>query len=508
MTAREVVSFLAEWQPEKAWRAPTPEGLGRIIAPYVARSPAEYLRIQNEILALHPVYKRHIIGAFDDAVKAKAIDDWTGLVEFMEQALIRSESDFPDSFADLDDFSADRNWNGLRHRLALLIYDLLRVESVPVELTSRIWSMIEKLADDPDPTPEAEEKRGTIDPANAALNSVRGAAMLAVVRFALWTHQNVERGRTDGEPWVPALQRLTDHLDPKREPSVAVRSIYGEYLPWLQRVDDRWVRSNVANIFPDAPEQAKLRRAAWSTYLVFCHVYRDTYDALRDVYAAEVKSMADETTTDRYDVAARQHFAQHIWIIYGRGDSDLDDSNGLIRLFLTNASSELKSEVIESIGRALQTDNTITAEIVERLRALWRVMVEDSETLSKVDRVRILRPFGWWFASKRLNEDWAMEQLAFVLSETEGRVDPEFQVLPRLAELSERYPLATISLLKQMALALEPFHLLNLKEHAGPVMKNAIDAGGISFDTAAEVHTLLSNQGVYEFRSLFEKQNR
>ncbi len=508
MSAKEVVAFLAQWQPEKAWRAPTPEGVGRIIAPYVTRSPAEYLRLQNEILALHPVYQRHVIGAFDDAVKAKVIDDWTGLVDFMEQTLVRSESDFPNSFTDLDDFSADRNWNGLRHRLALLLYDLLRDESVPVGLTSRIWNMIEKLADDPDPTPEAEEKRGTIDPANAALNSVRGAAMLAVVRFALWTHQNVERGRTGGEPWAPALQKLTDHLDPMREPSVAVRSIYGEYLPWLQRVDDRWVRSNVTNIFPDAPEQAKLRRAAWSTYLVFCHVYRDTYDALRDVYAAEVKRMAGETTPDRYDVAARQHFAQHVWIIYGRGDSDLSDPNSLIRLFLTHASPELKAEVVESIGRSLQTDSTITTEILERLRELWRVIVQDTETSENADRVRILRPFGWWFPSKTLNENWAMEQLALVLSRTEGRVDPEFQVLPRLAELSERHPLETISLLKQMALAVEPFHLLNLKEHAGPVMKNAINAGGLAFDTAAEVHTLLSNQGVYDFRDLFEEKRR
>lgn len=39
-------------------------------------------------------------------------------------------------------------------------------------------------------------------------------------------------------------------------------------------------------------------------------------------------------------------------------------------------------------------------------------------------------------------------------------------------------------------------------------MKNAINAGGLAFDTAAEVHTVLSNQGVYEFRRLFEEKRR
>ena len=116
----------------------------------------------------------------------------------------------------------------------------------------------------------------------------------------------------------------------------------------------------------------------------------------------------------------------------------------------------------------------------------------------------MLRQFGWWFASTKLDEAWALEQFAVVLSRTGGRIDPEFQVLPRLANLSTRYPLEAVELLKQMAVALEPFHLMNIREHGGAIMQNAVAAGGLAKTAAEQVHTLLSNQGMRDFRGLFQ----
>jgi hypothetical protein len=58
-----------------------------------------------------------------------------------------------------------------------------------------------------------------------------------------------------------------------------------------------------------------------------------------------------------------------------------------------------------------------------------------------------------------------------------------------------------------MAVALEPFHLMNIKEHGGPIMQNAIAAGGLARTAAEQVHTLLSNQGMRDFRELFEPRS-
>jgi hypothetical protein len=51
----------------------------------------------------------------------------------------------------------------------------------------------------------------------------------------------------------------------------------------------------------------------------------------------------------------------------------------------------------------------------------------------------MLKPFGWWFGSGFFADDWAFEQLLEVYRIC-GSVDPDFQVLERLAKKSTDYP--------------------------------------------------------------------
>jgi hypothetical protein len=505
MLPDEILAFLKEWKPMIGWRQHSPEGLGRSLQPLVAREPTKYLVLVREISELQPVYIRNIVAGLHDAVKAKVVTAWEPLIGAIEVIVERSEGEVPAGFEKLAVFNADHNWTGVRHKLALLIEEILRSDSLPVALADRVWLVLVRLSADSDPTPDAEEKQHWSNLGDAALNSVRGAAMLAVVRFTFWAYQRHKDAQfLDDQPLRRAFDVLTAHLDPNIDPSIAIRAIYGEYLPWLQEVGEVWVAENVTKIFPSGLDQAKLRHAAWSTYLLFCPIYQKTYDLLKDIYAEEVRNLDPSTPTDHYEVMAREHLVQHIWVAYARGDGDLKDPDSLIRLFIEKSSDDLKEVLVSSIGRALQTDSTLTAEPIERLCALWNSILNWADATPGSDKVRVLRAFGWWFASERLDEGWAFEQLAAVLSRTSGRADPEFRVLPRLAELSERYPLATVQLLKQMAVALEPLHLVNIKEHAGPIMQHAVDAGGAAATTAAQVHTLLSNQGMRDFRGLFE----
>ena len=51
------------------------------------------------------------------------------------------------------------------------------------------------LTNDPEPTPEYEEKYGgsNMDPAHIAINTTRGEAMHAVVYYGCWVYRNLER---------------------------------------------------------------------------------------------------------------------------------------------------------------------------------------------------------------------------------------------------------------------------------------------------------------------------
>src|ERR1017187_799604 len=57
-----------------------------------------------------------------------------------------------------------------------------------------------------------------------------------------------------------------------------------------------------------------------------------------------------------------------------------------------------------------------------------------------------LTEFGWWFVSKRSNDDWSMDQLLEVLKITKT-IDPDLWVVERLAELSVTTPRKTVQCL-------------------------------------------------------------
>jgi hypothetical protein len=505
MTLPEIISFLRQWRPTPGWRQHSPEGLGRTLQPLVAEQSSEYLTHAGDLATLQPVYVRNILNGLGDAVKSRTITEWESLVSLIESVVSRSGGEFPNDFVGLDSFDADADWRGLRHRIGLLLENILRGESLPVSLADRVWVLLEQLSHDPNPTPEDEARRGTMDPPNFALNSVRGAAMLGVVQYALWAHRRHTEGNLrEPKPWRGALAVLSDHLDPEIDPSLAIRSIYGEYLPWLQSVDEHWVQQSIEKIFPSEVGLADLRWAAWTTYLVYCQLYQKTYMLMQHVYAEEVRKLAPLTSTDRFEIEARKHLAQHVWLLYARGHSDLTDPSSLISTFLDASSNDLKESVVSSIGRSLQVDDTITSDAIERLCALWIVLAERVESAPENDKLGILRQFGWWFASTKLDEKWSLDQLSSVLAATGGRVDPEFQVLPRLVTLSQTYPFEAINLLKRMAVAREPFHLMSIREHAREILQNALAAGRDAAEMAVEVQTDLSNQGVRDFRDLFE----
>lgn len=505
MSPAEIVALLRSWKPKGGWRQHTPEGLGRSLQSIIARTPEAYLAIAGDLAELPPVYVRNIVAAFTDAIRARLVVSWKSLLSFLEVSLRRTHGAFPQDFENIDSFDADADWTALRQRVALLFDDILRDDSFPTEFAGPVLSMLRDLSEDADPTPEWEEKRGALDPSNAALNSVRGAALLSVIRYIFWLHRQLKDTDAQPRPWDEAFVLLSEHLDVDVDPSAAVRSVYGQYLPWLQSVDEEWAARNVERIFPSDPRQSHLFHAAWTTYLVFCPIYYKTYEILKPIYAEAVARIDQEKSTDRFEIAAREHLCNHVWILYARGQSALDDPNSLISMLLEKAPDDLLAELVASVGRALQTDKTMPSEAVDRLKQLWSKLLDVLARNPHRSKPQVLRPFGWWFSAKILDEQWALDNLAVALARTGGNIDPEFQVLPRLAELSQRFPLDAIKLLEQMAVAMEPFHVHNIREHGGPIVEAALSAGGVAATTAQRVHTLLANQGMRDFRIYFEK---
>lgn len=73
---------------------------------------------------------------------------------------------------------ADPGWSWTRKAIA----DLLsagfenRAGSIPIDFRQKVWTILKPLTDDPDPTPEDEQRYGcfNMDPATLSINTTRG----------------------------------------------------------------------------------------------------------------------------------------------------------------------------------------------------------------------------------------------------------------------------------------------------------------------------------------------
>jgi hypothetical protein len=84
---------------------------------------------------------------------------------------------------------------------------------------------------------------------------------------------------------MPEVQAVLDkHLDPQVDSSAAIRSVYGQWFPWLVMLDPNWARANTSRIFPPDEPAKDLRDAAWRTYIVYSTPSDEAFEILEEQY--------------------------------------------------------------------------------------------------------------------------------------------------------------------------------------------------------------------------------
>src|SRR5215208_100194 len=164
---------------------------------------------------------------------------------------------------------------------------------LPFDLRSAAWQVIRRLTEDPNPSAEHEARYGgdNMDPLTLSINTNRGTAIHAVVEYALWCRRELESLSEDvsrGFELLPEAAEVLDrHLRPDMEASLAVRAVYGRWLPWLLLLDESWTIERLPLLFPHQQNEA-LADAVWDTYVAWCPPYDSVYRALEDQYQAAI----------------------------------------------------------------------------------------------------------------------------------------------------------------------------------------------------------------------------
>ena len=512
MSVGAVIEYLASWEPsaDTGWGfEPSIRGLGRELETAVSHRAADFAAVANRIETLDPTYVRSFLSGLEAAVKSGASLRWEQPLRLMASVLEHPFEPEDDTL----DRERDPGWSWTRGQAASLIREGVadRDNRIPFELRQAVWNVLEPLTRDPNPTPADEATAAgysSMDPYTQSINTNRGKAMHAVMAYALWWRRELEARDIDtaaGFDLIPEVRTvLEEHLNPQSDPSLAVRAVYGKWLPWLILLDADWVAANITQILPSTAELAVLRDIAWNTYIGWCPPFNEVYDALLHEYEAAVERVPSEGTVDltgneRADAKLGEHLVTFRW----RGCLP----PALLERWFERADDELAARVMNFLGRALSnTEDDIDPQVLQRIQQLWDTRLEAIAQEPEAHQSEA-DAFAYTFASAKLDDDWSLAGLETTLRPGSPRWSGR-PAIERLAEIADTKPneatRCTLRMLKGAANDWDHFSWRDQVRDVLTTTNDATDPEAIENRTAIVDHYI--ERGDHDFRVYIPSQ--
>jgi hypothetical protein len=508
MSVKEIIDFLIKWiPPESPLGEPSPRSLGQTLTSVVAEDPSRFASEAGQFRGVDPTYVRSFLSGLQDGLKGGKAFEWEHVFELAEW-VISEPRDIPRRRPYYID--ADPDWGWTRQTIAELLeagFDEYS-GSIPIKLREKAWQILEKLVQDPDPSPEDEKQYGVsnMDPAILSINTTRGEALHAIIRYALWVRRYLEK-QTDSEARIKkgfeempeVLEVLNSHLDTNQDPSLAIRAVYGQWFPWLTLLDSNWASEKAALIFPLDYEKKGYFLAAWNTYINFCPPFNDVLGLLREQYHHAFKMIDESENRDRSEVHAGYRLAEHLMTYYWRKKLEYNDP--LLMEFWEKVPDNIRGHAIEFVGQALmQTKDEIHCDILKRLQDLWENRI--SKTRSDPDKnQKEISSFGWWFVSGKFDPRWSLAKLAEALCYV-PKSEPDNMVIEKLSEAAEAYLDKVLECLDRLVRGDKEGSVIDLnKQHIRKILQVAMEKDNIK-EQARIMINYLGSRGFLYFRDL------
>jgi hypothetical protein len=513
----EIVEYLRDWTPSERFMGPSREGLSGELTKAVTQEPKRFASEAVRFQQLHPTYVRALINGLRESL-SKATFDWEPVLRLaawvVEQKDKKSEEKTPYWTEE------DQDWSWSRGAIAHFIETALAQAevSIPFEARDAVWRILDRLSWDVDPTPEREAKKNgsNYDFATISINATRGQAMHAVIRYALWVRKNTSAGSENGFDDMNEVRSVLDqHLDVSKDPSLAIRSVYGRWFPWLHSLDPRWATENASRIFPKGKKLLLYWEAAWSSYLWFCSPYDEILTVLQAEHREAIERIR-QTKQSNDPPRWESNLAGHLMAYYWRGRIGLNTTDELVAMFFSKAPGNVRGYALETIGRWLfHLKEPLDAAVASRLKKLWKWRLDTAKHSSKPgDYAPEIVAFGWWFRSGVFGETWLIRQLQTVLEitakgESKIRERLAFPIAEKLATISERKPRDAVRCLLTLISGWKgswPVSSL-YRDEVRKILDNALRSGGPAKRIAIEVIDRITGQGDIGFQKLLQESD-
>jgi hypothetical protein len=443
MDFTSIVEFLRSFEP-----APKPmlfevEGLASALESAARRKPEKFdadLRVFDD---LRPAFVGALIRGLTEAATERKNVPIRNLLAFLN-FLSQSSSAEPSR--------PTHKGSGIQLEIARSLRKLMRHEPSPLTIEDRpiLWQTLTALTDDHNPTAEDEASHYRNRKfATLSLNTTRGEAMHGLFDYANWLRRLL--GTEQKNPAPEILDILTRRLALQIEPTLTIRAVYAEHLPWLKYFHSEWVAQHISAIFPHEPELSEYRRVAWDTFVTFCRPSVPLFDLLQVEYRRAVEAITPQLSNEtNYDVQhPEEALSQHLLALYWWNRMSLSDRNSLIVSFFERASAKLRAHAIDYAGRAVKNSDSVPKEVIERLQNLcdWRLTIAQASD-NKESFEEELASFESWVWSRKFDQRWTLSRLEQILQLTSKRDRFGHFVLEALAEWSGDFPLETVRCLE------------------------------------------------------------
>ena len=513
LSEEELFAYLRNWQPSNLSGNGSQEGLAEALKALIALKPKHFAAKATEFSELDPAYVNAAFRGLLAALENEKSFDWEPVFD-LSQWVLRQPAvmDFPGT-----QFQVER-WSSTRRFMADLLSKGLegnRAGEIPFGLRSEVWSLISILVTDTDPTPTYDnQSSGAMDPSTIAINSVRGIAMHTVVFYCLWVqrHLMISSHETDVAFGLDLVQEartvLEFHLESENDPSQAVRSVYGRWLPLLASMDSHWTAQNKTKILPQEELELHLRQVAWEAYLAFNWPTDALFDLLQDEYAYAVVTI--NTIPPRevgWGIDPIVRLGMHLILLYWQGHLDEFGQIQLLDQFFENSTPSVRQRCLEFVGHSLtQSDEDLPTEIIERLQMFWESYLDKVQQRENItEPAEELSSFGTWFTSGKFESDWCLLQLRRVL-ELGIQVEPVHTTVKQLAERSLANPARSIECLTLVFdNDIEGWGIYQWKESARIILTNALlSSNQDAVQGATSLVNRIAARGHLEFRDLLK----
>ena len=426
------------------------EGLSRSLSDAIADDPSRFAIEAEKFINVDPTYIHGLFQGLRKALDNKREFEWAPVIRLMKW-VVKQNREIPGRIAG-HSWDADPDWGWSRTDIARLLETGFNSEAnqIPYSLNEIVWETLLPITEDPDPTTEMESKT-SMDPATYSINNTRGTAFHSMISYALWKKKNLLIG-TNKEPFevtfsdIPEVYAVLEkHLDTSFDTSTAIRAVYGWRYPNLAYLDHEWAANRNEQIFPKNKEAIKYFNAAWSAFIGFNHPNISYIQDLLSEYLYSITLIGVVDLQIGWGTNPYENLAEHLIVYFALNMIQLDSE--IMKSFWSKANPQLRNHALSFIGRNGKDASKV---MIKRFVKLWnsRLVIATIEN-DNTQYAEELKAFGWWFVSELFDDDWCLGELEKVLQIT-GEIDKENQVIERLAYLSTKYPLQTVSLVERM----------------------------------------------------------